>query len=64
MGRDYIQFLRTHAAWEWFNPDTGKHNNPLYVAIVALPYVTLQQAGLLQTGRSNKTIGGESVRKN
>lgn len=61
MGRDYIQFLRTHEAWEWFNPDTGKHNNPLYVATVALPYVCLRQAGLLQTGRSHKNIG-ESAR--
>jgi hypothetical protein len=54
MAKDYIQFLKSHMradgmteAWEWFNPDTGKHNNPLYVATVALPYVSMKQAGLL-----------------
>ena len=47
MARDYIAFLRASPAWEWFNPDTGKHNNPQYVATVALPYVTLWRAGLL-----------------
>ena len=34
-------------AWEWFNPETGKRNNPLYVATVALPYLSLSEAGLL-----------------
>lgn len=55
MSRDYIQFLRDHIradgaaeAWEWFNPDSGKKNNPLYVATVALPYLTLLQANLLR----------------
>ena len=48
MARDYLHFLRTSEAWEWFNPDTGKRNNPLYVATVALPYVSLVQAGLLR----------------
>lgn len=54
MARDYIQFLRNHMradgmteAWEWFNPDTGQHANPLYVATVALPYLALRNAGLL-----------------
>jgi hypothetical protein len=54
MARDYILFLRTHRrsdgrseAWEWFNPDTGRNANPLYVATVALPYLSLKQAGLL-----------------
>lgn len=54
MARDYIQFLRIHRrsdgrseAWEWFNPDTGRNSNPLYVATVALPYLSLRQAGLL-----------------
>lgn len=54
MASDYIQFLRSHMrpdglaeAWEWFNPDTGKHDNPLYVATVALPYVSMREAGLL-----------------
>jgi hypothetical protein len=48
MARDYLHFLRTSETWEWFNPDTGKRNNPLYVATVALPYVSLVQAGLLR----------------
>ncbi|HUZ47837.1 MAG TPA: hypothetical protein VMW54_14470 [Terriglobia bacterium] len=54
MAREYIRFLRgnrqpggTSAAWEWFNPYTGQHNNPLYVATVALPYLSLKAAGLL-----------------
>jgi hypothetical protein len=56
MARDYISFLRANLradgmteAWEWFNPNTGKHANPLYVATIALPYISLQQAGLLST---------------
>lgn len=55
MARDYVRFLRTHVraggaseAWEWFNPDTGKNANPLYAATVALPYASLQQAGMLR----------------
>ena len=55
MARDFVQFLRTNMrpdgmaqTWEWFNPDTGRHNNPLYVASVALPYLCLKQAGLLK----------------
>jgi hypothetical protein len=51
---DFAGFLRSHArpdglaeAWEWFNPDTGKNSNPLYVATVALPYLSLARAGLL-----------------
>jgi hypothetical protein len=54
MAKDYIQFLRNNmrpdgmtTAWEWFNPDTGEHANPLYVASIALPYIVLQNAGLL-----------------
>jgi len=54
MAREFVAFLRSHRradgtaeAWEWFNPDTGKHNDPLYVASVALPYISLKQAGLL-----------------
>lgn len=54
MARDYIEFLKSHMrpdgmteAWEWFGPDTGRHNNPLYVATVALPYLSMKQAGLL-----------------
>ncbi|MBI5083095.1 MAG: hypothetical protein HZB13_00635 [Acidobacteria bacterium] len=34
-------------AWEWLNPDTGERSNPLYVASVALPYISLAQAGLI-----------------
>ena len=54
MARDYVRFLRNDLradgmalAWEWFNPETGKRNNPLYVATVALPYLSLSEAGLL-----------------
>lgn len=47
LARDYIAFLRSHQAWEWFNPETGKTANPLYAATVALPYVVLRQSGLL-----------------
>ena len=53
MAGDYLRFLRDHTrpdgtveAWEWFNPDTGRRVNPLYVATVALPWLSLQQAGL------------------
>ncbi len=56
MARDFVASLRknmrldgTTQAWEWFNPDTGARNNPLYVATVALPYLTLKAAGLLDT---------------
>lgn len=55
MARDYIGLLRknrnadgTSKAWEWFNPDTGKTSNPLYVATVALPYGCLRATGLLR----------------
>ena len=54
MARDYIQFLKRHKrpdgrpeAWEWFNPETGRTANPLYVATIALPYLSLKGAGLL-----------------
>ena len=54
LAREYIQFLRAHRredgtaqAWEWYNPRTGAHANPLYAATVALPYLSLRQAGLL-----------------
>ncbi len=54
LASDYIGFLRRGlradgmaAAWEWFNPDTGKRANDLYVATVALPYISLMRAGLL-----------------
>ncbi len=54
MAADYIQFIRNNLrpdgltqAWEWFNPDTGQRNNPLYVATVALPYISMGQADLL-----------------
>ncbi len=61
MARDFVRFWRAHMrpdgmteAWEWSNPDTGESNNPLYVATIALPYLSLKEAGLL-----NKT-GGRS----
>jgi hypothetical protein len=54
MARDFLAFLRNHRrpdglpeAWEWFNPDTGRNANPLYVATVALPYASLKEAGLI-----------------
>ena len=54
MARDFVGFLRNHKradgipeAWEWFNPDTGRNANPLYVATIALPYLSLKGAGLI-----------------
>jgi hypothetical protein len=54
MTRDFVGFLRDHQraggiseVWEWFNPDTGRNANPLYVATVALPYLSLKGAGLI-----------------
>jgi len=56
MAAAYVRFLRDNMrpdgmsqAWEWLNPDTGDRSNPLYVASVALPYLSLQEAGLLNT---------------
>jgi hypothetical protein len=53
MAQDFVAFLRENVrpdgmsqAWEWINPETGKRSNPLYVATVALPYISLAQAGL------------------
>lgn len=52
--REFVGFFRNHLrpdglseAWEWFNPETGRKVNPLYVATVALPYASLKQVGLL-----------------
>ena len=54
MAADFVGFLKSRRrpdglpqAWEWFNPDTNQSNNPLYVATVALPYLSLLRAGLL-----------------
>jgi hypothetical protein len=54
MARDYIGFLRNHhrpdglaESWEWFNPDTGRNANPLYVATIDLPYGCLCESGLI-----------------
>lgn len=54
MASDYIRTLRESLrpdglteAWEWFSPETKLRRNPLYVATVALPYISLKQAGLL-----------------
>jgi len=44
-------------AWEWLNPDTGDRSNPLYVASVALPYLSLKDAGLL--GQSGQKVDKE-----
>ncbi len=53
MALDFLGFLKSHMrpdgmaeAWEWFGAD-GKTVNPLYVATVALPYLSLLEAGLL-----------------
>jgi hypothetical protein len=53
MAEDFIRFLKDHKrpdglaeAWEWFGAG-GKTVNPLYVATVALPYLSLLEAGLL-----------------
>jgi hypothetical protein len=55
MAQDFVAFLRQNVrpdgmsqAWEWMNPETGQRSNPLYVATVALPYISLAQAGLLR----------------
>ena len=54
MARDLVRTLRswlrddgTTRAWEWSNPDTGRTANELYAASVALPWITLKNAGLL-----------------
>ncbi len=54
MAKDYVQFLRSDMrpdgvtqAWEWFNPDTKTYRNDLYVASVALPYLSLKEFGLV-----------------
>ena len=55
MARDYLEFLRKNRrpdglsqSYEWFDPDTGKSANPLYVATVALPYGCLLMSGLIK----------------
>jgi hypothetical protein len=59
MARDYMGFLRNHRrpdglsqSWEWFNPDTGRTANPLYVATIALPYGCLRVSGLIGAGKA------------
>ncbi len=54
MAGDFVRYWRSHLrpdgmteAWEWSDPDTGECNNPLYVATIALPYLSLMEAGLL-----------------
>ena len=54
MAGDFVRYWRSNMrpdgmteAWEWSNPDTGESNNPLYVATIALPYLSLKDAGLL-----------------
>ena len=54
MARDFVAYWRAHMrpdgiieAWEWANPDTGENSNPLYVASIALPYLSPKEAGLL-----------------
>lgn len=64
MARDYIGFLRKYRrldglsqSWEWFNPDTGKTVNPLYVATVALPYGCLRVSGLIDQKKQSTLEG-------
>ncbi len=59
MVKDYLRFLRSHPradgltqAWEWCNVESGRFVNPLYVATVALPYISLKEAGLLDLLRT------------
>jgi hypothetical protein len=54
LAKEYIGFLRQQMredgltqAWEWCNADTGDYVNPLYASSVALPYLSLKAAGLL-----------------
>ncbi|MBK7406299.1 MAG: hypothetical protein IPJ41_17250 [Phycisphaerales bacterium] len=54
LARDYLTTLRGHLrpdgtaeAWEWVNEERARTANSLYVATVALPYLALQDAGLL-----------------
>lgn len=61
MARDYLKNLRDHRdpdgmslAWEWVNPSLGIQANPLYVSTVALPYVSLLEAGLLPEPHSSE----------
>ncbi len=44
----------TSEAWEWVNPVTGVRRNELYVASVALPYLSLVQAGLIAGGAATR----------
>jgi hypothetical protein len=53
---EYVRSLRRDMrpdgmtqAWEWVNTETAKASNPLYVASVALPYLSLLEAGLLRS---------------
>ncbi len=64
MARDYIGFLRKNRrqdglsqSWEWFNPDTGKTANPLYVATVGLPYGCLRVSGLIDQKKQSTQEG-------
>jgi hypothetical protein len=66
MAQDYMNFLREHLrtdgtteAWEWFNPETGKRANPLYVASVVLPYLSLKEAGLLREESKHSLAGAK-----
>lgn len=47
LGRKVLEDGAVEAV-EWFNPDTGASANPRYVATVALPYLGLREAGILE----------------
>ncbi|MCC6427472.1 MAG: hypothetical protein IT435_11695 [Phycisphaerales bacterium] len=54
LAREYLAHLRSNMrddglthAYEWHNPSTNRSANPLYVASIALPYIALKEAGLL-----------------
>ena len=63
MAKDYVQFLRNNMrpdgvtqAWEWFNPDSNTYRNDLYVASVALPYLSLKEFGLVSAQHPPETF--------
>ncbi len=54
MAADYLRFLRESKQWEWFNPANGRNANPRYAATVALPYISLVQAGLIRPAQRSQ----------
>jgi hypothetical protein len=67
LARDYVGFLRhnlredgTTQAWEWINPSTGRRVNPLFVASVALPFLSLKETGLVGDRSAEIDLGHHS----